>query len=198
MPYDLLSNLPSGWTLASPSLRSCRALALALALARPLASPALALALRHCAVVWLTTNTTSCFLLPAIICSIISGGVAPFMTYVIGQAFDGFARFPTSSPTQDDKHTLLHAVGLAAIQLVGLAAASLALSSITSSLWIWTGEQNVMAIRKVVYQSVTTKDLDWFDSNAHGDGPSEQDAPIGAGGLMSKFAKCVEGSLLII
>ncbi|KAL0945944.1 hypothetical protein HGRIS_012223 [Hohenbuehelia grisea] len=127
------------------------------------------------------------FLIPAIVCAVISGGVAPFMTYVIGQAFDGFARFPTSSPTQDDKNALLHSVGVAALQLVGLAAASLALSSITSSLWIWTGEQNAMAIRKVVYQSVTSKDIHWFDSNTHGDAQAQQDAPIGAGGLMSKF-----------
>ena len=42
------------------------------------------------------------------------------------------------------------------------AAGALALSSITSSLWIWTGERNLRAVRKKVYAAVTQKDMVWF------------------------------------
>ena len=47
-------------------------------------------------------------LLPAILFSIIAGGVAPFMTYVIGQAFDAFSQFPlTPNPPRQGSFTEL-------------------------------------------------------------------------------------------
>lgn len=131
--------------------------------------------------------------LPAILTSICAGGVAPFMTYVIGVSFDAFAQFPTTpNPPDSAKAALLHGVGLAAIELVGLAAGALALSSITSSLWIWTGERNLMATRKAVYNAVTRKDMEWFDMKMGADDSVqavEGDGPLGAGGLMAKFAR---------
>ncbi len=57
-----------------------------------------------------------------------------------------------------------------------------------SSLWIWTGERNLLAIRKHVYKSVTRKDLLWFDTKC------EDSTGLGAGGLMAKFAKYVSFS----
>ncbi|TFK31897.1 ABC transporter type 1, transmembrane domain-containing protein, partial [Crucibulum laeve] len=135
-------------------------------------------------------------LLPAVISSIISGGIAPFMTYVVGQAFDAFAQFPlTANPPQAAKDALLRGVGIAALELLGLAVGSLALGSLTSSLWIWTGEMNVMALRKAVYVAVTKKDMVWFDTNmgsTEGSVQSEQEeqqGPLGAGGLMAKFTR---------
>lgn len=132
--------------------------------------------------------------LPAILTSILAGGVAPFMTYVLGQNFDAFADFPLSDATSADKHKLLHGAGISALELIGLAVAALALSSITSSLWIATGERNLMAVRRKVYDAVTTKDMVWFDTKMGADDSvktTEGDGPIGAGGLMAKFARCV-------
>ena len=54
--------------------------------------------------------------------------------------------------------------GIAALELLGLAFGSFALGSLTSSLWIWTGEMNVVALRKRVYRAVTQKDMVWFDT----------------------------------
>ncbi|KAF9531038.1 P-loop containing nucleoside triphosphate hydrolase protein [Crepidotus variabilis] len=65
------------------------------------------------------------------------------MNLVVGQAFDAFAKYPlTPNPPQCAKDALLRGVGMAAIELVGLAVGSLALGSLTSGLWIWTGEVN--------------------------------------------------------
>ncbi|KAI0942984.1 hypothetical protein AcV7_002254 [Taiwanofungus camphoratus] len=131
--------------------------------------------------------------LPAIITSMLAGGVAPFMTYVVGQSFDSFAKFPTTpNPPHSAKTQLLHGVGLAALELVGLAFGALALSSVTSSLWIWTGERNLMAVRKRVYAAVTKKDMIWFDTRMGAEDSVqavEGDGPLGAGGLMAKFAR---------
>lgn len=133
--------------------------------------------------------------LPAIVTSILAGGVAPFMTYVVGESFNAFANFPTTpNPPDSAKTSLLHGVGFAAIELVGLAVGALALSSITSSLWIWTGERNLMAVRKKVYTAVTRKDMVWFDTKMGAEDSVqvvEGDGPLGAGGLMARFARCV-------
>ena len=114
------------------------------------------------------------------------------MTFVIGQSFDAFARFPLTSPSQSDKDTLLHNVGLAALELVGLAVGSLALSSVESCLWIWNGEVVVRELRRKVYRAVVGKDMVWFDCRMGAESSvitSEDDGPIGAGGLMAKFTR---------
>ncbi|KAG6833643.1 hypothetical protein H0H87_002839 [Tephrocybe sp. NHM501043] len=128
-------------------------------------------------------------LIPAILSSLVAGGIAPFMTFVVGQAFAAFAKYPLSDPSQKDKEDLLHGVGIAAIELVVLALGALTLSSVTSCLWIWTGERNLLAIRRRVYDAVTGKDMVWFDTKM-GAEPAESthdQGPLGAGGLMAKF-----------
>ncbi|KAF5351575.1 hypothetical protein D9758_007220 [Tetrapyrgos nigripes] len=131
----------------------------------------------------LTTRQKLLILLPAILSSLIAGGIAPFMTLVLGDAFDAFAKFPLSDPSSDDKSTLLHNVGFAALELVGLAVGSLALSAITSSLWIWTGELNVREARRRVFSSVISQDISWFQRKA----TKSTDISIGAAGLMAQF-----------
>jgi ATP-binding cassette, subfamily B (MDR/TAP), member 1 len=135
---------------------------------------------------FLTRHDLLFLVLPAVAASMASGAVAPFMTLVIGKVFDAFANFPLSNASENDRHELLHAVGLTAIELVGLAVGALGLGSVTSSLWIWTGERNLLAVRKRVYAAVTRKDLVWFDSQA---GKDTEDSSLGAGGLMAKFTR---------
>ena len=134
------------------------------------------------------------FLLPALAAAVIAGSVAPFMTFVVGQAFDTFAKFPTSDPTPEDKAALRHGVGIAAIELVALAAGTLAMSSITSALWVTVGERNVLRLRKKVYEAISNHDLEWFDKGMGSEEQStsaEGEDSVGAGGLMSKFARYV-------
>ncbi|KAJ7673984.1 P-loop containing nucleoside triphosphate hydrolase protein [Mycena polygramma] len=138
-----------------------------------------------------------CLLLltPAILSSLVAGAIAPFMTLVIGQAFDAFAKFPlTPNPPRSAKDALLHAMAVSAFELIGLAVGSVVLSSLMSSLWIWTGEHNVMALRKRVYAAVTEKDMVWFDTKMGAEGTiqtsqGEEHGLLGAGGLMAKFTR---------
>ncbi|KAF9528280.1 P-loop containing nucleoside triphosphate hydrolase protein [Crepidotus variabilis] len=127
-----------------------------------------------------------CLILPAVFVSIIAGAIAPFMTQVIGQAFDAFARFAAiQQPSQVVKDTLLRNVGIAGLTLIGLAFGSFALSSLTSCLWIWIGETNVLALRRALYVAVTNKNLAWFDTQL---GSSDDETSVGAAGLMAKFS----------
>ncbi|KAJ7302356.1 P-loop containing nucleoside triphosphate hydrolase protein [Mycena albidolilacea] len=132
-------------------------------------------------------------LAPAILSSVFTGGIAPFMTIVIGHAFDAFSQFSTPlAPSEGDpKELLVHRVGIAALQLVGLALGSFSLSSLTSYLWILTGEHNVLELRKRVYASIAAKDMMWFDTRASDEQPSldDEQGPLGAGGLMAQFMR---------
>lgn len=129
----------------------------------------------------LSRSSVFCLLLPALLTSIVAGGVAPFMTYVIGRSFDAFAHFSSlQTVAQRDRDGLLHDVGIAALELLALGVGALALASITSSLWIWTGERNAVAVRRTLYRSLEKKDMFWFDTNF-----GEQDA----GGIMAKFTR---------
>ena len=147
---------------------------------------------------FLTPRRKLVLLAPAVASSIAAGGIAPFMTYVVGRSFNAFAAFPlTPNPPQSAKDDLLHGVGLAAIELVALGFAALVMSSVTSSLWIWTGEHNLVELRRQVYRAVVHMQMEWFDRRMGADdtspAPGVQDAassvPIGAGGLMAKFAR---------
>jgi len=121
------------------------------------------------------------------------------MTFVIGQAFDAFSQFPlTPNPPQQAKDALLSGIGIAALQLIGLALGSFSLASLTSFLWIWAGEINAVSVRKTVYAAVTKKDMVWFDTHmgategtVQATDEDNQQGPIGAGGLMAKFSKYV-------
>ncbi|CAK5264612.1 unnamed protein product [Mycena citricolor] len=130
-------------------------------------------------------------LIPAIVSSLVAGAIAPFMTLVVGQAFNAFARFDQSLPAnQASKDRLMHSMTVSALELVGLAVGSVLLSSLMSSLWIWTGEQNVRAVRRRIYSAVTQKDMVWFDAKMGTEGTQgEDEGPIGAGGMMAKFAR---------
>ncbi|KAI0059687.1 P-loop containing nucleoside triphosphate hydrolase protein [Artomyces pyxidatus] len=130
---------------------------------------------------------------PALLLSIVAGGVAPFMTVVVGNVFNTFAKATVIvNPTPADKHQLLHDIGIYALELVGLAAAALTTSTLTSSFWIWTGERNVMILRKKVYASVTSREMIWFDTKMGAEDSvqtDKSDGPVGAGGLMAKFTR---------
>lgn len=131
-------------------------------------------------------------LIPAIISSVVAGGIAPFMTRVIGQAFDAFSNFPlTPDPPETAKMALLRSVGSAALQLIALAFGALAMGTIMSALWICVGENNVQALRQHVYETVANRNLEWFDRNMAvdvEDGTGDNGA-VGAGGLMAKFSR---------
>lgn len=131
-------------------------------------------------------------MLPAMLSSIVSGGVAPFMTFVIGQSFNAFAAFAVSEGTPADQASLSAGVGLACLELVGLAFGAFALSATTSALWIWVGERNVRAVRDVVYKSVVGKDMAWFDMGMGAENPTgveQNNGTLGAGSLMAKFSR---------
>lgn len=124
--------------------------------------------------------------IPAMLLSMISGGLAPFMTFVIGQAFEAFAKFAVAPISEDSKAALLSAMGLSALELIGLAAGSFILSFLTSRTWIQVGETVTLSLRSIVYKSMSEKHMSWFDTRL---ASSEEEDASGSAGLMTQFAK---------
>ncbi|THH28864.1 hypothetical protein EUX98_g5322 [Antrodiella citrinella] len=132
------------------------------------------------------------FVLPAVLTSMCAGAIAPFMTLVVGQAFDAYSAFTVATDAESASQKLLHDVGITALELLALAIGALSLSSLTSSLWIWTGERNLMQVRKHVYAAVSKKDMVWYDTKMGGEDSvkaTEGEGLVGAGGLMAQFAR---------
>jgi ATP-binding cassette, subfamily B (MDR/TAP), member 1 len=141
-------------------------------------------------------------LLPACLVSIIAGGVAPFMTIVLGQGFQAFSEFAVSPRTSEEKSELLRRVGIVGIQLLALGVGAIALSALLGSLWILVGERNMLGVRNHVYDIISKKDMAWFDLNMRADLHDPQadgltpaveggTAASGAAGLMARFSKYV-------
>lgn len=145
-------------------------------------SPSIALLFSHC-----TRRDVLLGVFPAVIVSLAAGGIAPFMTHVIGQAFQAMATFTTADDPQA-RQQLTHTMGIVSLSFVGLALGTLAFSSLMSTIWLWVGERIVMRLRHEVFLAVTSRDIEWFDllgeNKSNGD-----DESVGAGGLMAKFAR---------
>ena len=115
------------------------------------------------------------------------------MTHVGGQAFQAMAIFTTSSNT-DARHHLMHTMSVVALEFVGLAIGSLALSSLMSTLWLWVGERIVKRLRHEVFLAVTSREIEWFDMLGENKEDGDEESASGAGSLMAKFARYVRSS----
>ncbi|KAG8854519.1 hypothetical protein FRB91_003410 [Serendipita sp. 411] len=128
--------------------------------------------------------------LPAFIAALAAAAIPPFMTVVVGDAYQVFSAYEsTLNPTSHDKYLLVKGVGLAALEFAAMGGGALFLSGVMSALWIWIGEKNVMYLRRHVYHAIAARKMEWFDKNS--DENASGDA-VGAGGLMSQFASSTE------
>ena len=125
-------------------------------------------------------------ILPATLAAFAAASIPPFMTIVIGDAYDVFSAYQvTLHPTSSDNAALVKGIGLAALEFAAMGVGTLFLSAVMSSLWIWVGEKNVMYLRRLVYDSVAGREMEWYDRNTD---DNDGEGSVGAGGLMSQFA----------
>nr|XP_018264066.1 ATP-binding cassette, subfamily B (MDR/TAP), member 1 [Kwoniella dejecticola CBS 10117]OBR86224.1 ATP-binding cassette, subfamily B (MDR/TAP), member 1 [Kwoniella dejecticola CBS 10117] len=136
-------------------------------------------------------------LIPALVFSILSALVAPYMSMVIGDAFAIFATYPlvTGTATQADKDALRAGVRDTSLKLTIAGILAVLFNYLRGILWVWYGETVASRLRNIVYVGVSTKSMEWFDLGMgmkdpleDGEGSEKKEA-IGAGGLMSKFTR---------
>lgn len=148
-------------------------------------SPSLSLLFSYC-----TRRDILLGLVPGIAVSLVAGGVAPFMTHVLAQAFDAMATFTNSTDHAAREH-LMSSIRIVSLELLALAFGALALNGLMATIWLWLGERAVMRLRSKVFAAVSAREIEWFDMlNDHqGSGEDESEETVGAGGLMAKFAR---------
>ncbi|MBW0499642.1 hypothetical protein O181_039357 [Austropuccinia psidii MF-1] len=110
-------------------------------------------------------------LLPATLGSVFSGLLPPYMTIMIGDAFQSFTDYTVSTidpsnnlaDVQKAKDLLRHQIGVVAIKLVCLGAATFFLSLLTHTLWAINGSKITQKLQIAIYDSVSQKELGWFE-----------------------------------
>lgn len=144
-------------------------------------------------------------LLPALIFALGSSVVAPLMSLMVGSAFGAMAEYPRNGmATQEDKQRLMHEVGVTSMRFAFIGAGAVVLEYLKQVTWTRFSEATTARLRLKVFHGVKDKPMEWFDTGmgmkqeptkpASG---SEPAAPakgldsIGAGGLMTKFARWV-------
>ncbi len=139
--------------------------------------------------------------LPCVILAATSALVTPYMTVVIGEAFEIYSAFPTDVSTlQPGQGTaFIAAISTCAIKLAVAGAIGLVLNVAMIGWWVCLGEKVANCLRGKVYESVMGRSMAWYDlgmgmkatdsaSTVDGAATDSQEA-VGAGGLMGKFAR---------
>ncbi|KAE8538153.1 hypothetical protein D1P53_006220 [Cryptococcus gattii VGV] len=143
--------------------------------------------------VFTTARDYILLLFPAVVLSILSALIQPYMSIVIGNAFAIFAAYPlnTSLATDADRAALRGGVANTSIQLAVTGVLALLFNYLKGVMWTRYGETVADRLRSKVYHGVQGKPMEWYDmgmgmrEEEQGEG-KENDA-VGAGGLMSKF-----------
>ncbi|WVR05015.1 hypothetical protein IAU60_002027 [Kwoniella sp. DSM 27419] len=134
-------------------------------------------------------------LLPAFAVAIGCAVIPPYMSQVIGDAFAIFAAYPfnTNLATDQARAALKQGVSETSVKL-GVAGILAVLANYLKGLfWVWYGESVTGRLRIKVYNGVQVKSMKWFDlgmgMKEEEEVEGEKKESIGAGGLMSKFAR---------
>ncbi|SPO30837.1 related to STE6 - ABC transporter [Ustilago trichophora] len=151
---------------------------------------------------FLTTRDVLLLLVPAVLCSIAVGMIPTAMSKVVGKAFDEFTLYnPTSQPAHLIPHSInhhfLHEILTVVYLLIGLAAGTFIISTISVSAWICLGERTAARVRSALFASVMAKKFAWYDTgmglkstnDQDGEEDEDDDVEISPAGLMTKVAR---------
>ncbi|SNX84037.1 related to STE6 - ABC transporter [Melanopsichium pennsylvanicum] len=149
---------------------------------------------------FLTARDVVLLLMPALLCSITAGMIPMGMSKVVGKAFDAFTTFNLSSapphtiPSTVNNHFLQKIVSSVYL-LLALAAATFFISTVSVSAWICLGERTAARVRCVVFSSVMSKKMAWYDAgmgltqNSNREDHDGDAVEISPAGLMTKVAR---------
>lgn len=150
-----------------------------------------------------TRASTLSVVIPAIILSIVSGLIPPYMTELLGTAFQAFTTYSitvadpllSAGQLQAARDALLSSTKNSSIQFCALAVGILITSTASVGLWVLNGERVVRALRREVFMGIGKREMAWFDlgmgSSTASEASEAGEGGEGAGGLMGRFARSV-------
>ncbi|WRT66924.1 uncharacterized protein IL334_003889 [Kwoniella shivajii] len=134
-------------------------------------------------------------LIPAMVLSILSALIAPYMSMIIGDAFSVFAAYPflTGEASDAERAALKNGVTDTSLKFTIAGILAVLFNYFKGVFWVRYGESVAARLRETVYIGVQDKTMEWFDMgmgmNAAEEIHAEKREAIGAGGLMSKFTR---------
>lgn len=138
--------------------------------------------------------------LPGVIISCGSSLLQPYLTMVLGRAFDSFSTFIAARTAAGDNAELLQAAKthfkhqqlVIFVTLLILAALTVISSAVSLMFWNMNAEFIVRRLRRRVYSEVTKKKLEWFDKGmglTQEEAGQETEGEGSSAGLAGRFAR---------
>ena len=116
--------------------------------------------------------------------------VQPYMSLVVGDAFNAFVQYPLDNIATDvQRQALKSSIQSTTEKLAITGAAAVVLNYAKGALWARHGENLTNRLRQAVYTSVRSKPMEWFDLGMGMKTEAKDSESIGAGGLMAKFTR---------
>ncbi|KAG0142797.1 hypothetical protein CROQUDRAFT_97086 [Cronartium quercuum f. sp. fusiforme G11] len=144
-------------------------------------------------------------LIPACLCCIVAGLIPPYMTILIGEAFEAFTLYTLTENSfdfADAKHTLRTSIGSVSLRLILIGLASCLLSLLNHTLWSIYAARICEKLQVAIYNALSARHISWFDNGlptSHPDQfpvlpPDESQDTNGrclsaAAGVMSRFSR---------
>lgn len=135
-------------------------------------------------------------LLPGIIFAIAGSLIQPYMSLIIGEAFDVFSAYPADIDLATTEMDIKLSMGVkqTSLKLAIAGLVAMLINYVKGALWIRHGERVVSRLRQTVFDGVQAKNMEWFDLGMGTNGDEEDEEgnkieAVGAGGLMAKFTK---------
>lgn len=119
--------------------------------------------MRHLFVAWSRGELT--LLLLAIALSGVVAGAKTVYTLILGSIFEVFAEYGSGTRTGA---SMVHSVSTWCLGLVGLGLGKALFSSLLMALWITHGEARVCSVRQLLFRSLLSKEMGWFDTRGGG------------------------------
>lgn len=130
--------------------------------------------------------------IPAVLLTVVTALIAPYMSMLLGEAFGVFARYPsdTFSATSADRTAFSAGVKRVVIKLALAGTIAVTAQYLKAVAWYRIGEVAANRLREAVYEGVQRKPMEWFDLGMNmKPGKDLAASAVGAGGLMAKFTR---------
>lgn len=127
-------------------------------------------------------------LVPAVACALGAAMAQPYMTTLMGEAFNALAEYWFSTREQAHRDAMMRVERAVAVKITVLGIFACATTYAKNALWVAYGELTANRLRCMVFNGVQEKPMEWYDLGMGAAEPDETGA-VGAGGLMGKFAR---------
>jgi hypothetical protein len=114
-------------------------------------------------------------LLPAILLSVVAGGLTPAMAFLFGKFLDNFSDFGSGYV---DGTTFMQRAKTSLYPLLGIGGATFLLKGGLFGLWLTFGELQARNIREILFRSLLDRDIEWYEART-----------TGVGTLLSRFQR---------